>query len=87
MTSKRLAARRSWLADCGVKGKKPKTGVGPEHFGPPVAAVYPPVFVAGWVMGRERTGLPPARCVPWPHPTTATGQCQAINGIESRNSQ
>ena len=41
-------------ADCGVKGEKPKTGVGPEHFGPPVAEVYPPVLVAGWVMACGR---------------------------------
>ena len=69
------------IADCGVKGKKPKTGVGPEHFGPPVSAVYPPVLVAGWVMGCSRParedrragppeagkpGLLPVRCRPWP---------------------
>ena len=56
------------------------SGVGPEHFGPPVAAVYPPAWVAGWVMGCGRPGLPPVRCGPWPHPTAATGQCQALNG-------
>ena len=60
-------------------------GFGPEQFGPPVATVYPPVLVAGCVMGCGRPGLPPVRCGPWPHPTAATGQCQAINGIASGN--
>ena len=49
--------RKNWArnGDGGAEtgnGGASMSGVGPEHFGLPVAAVYPPVLVAGWVMGR-----------------------------------
>jgi hypothetical protein len=58
-------------AECGVKGKKPKTGVGLEHFGPPVAAVYPPVLVAGWGMPCGRPAKEARRAGRGCHPCDA----------------
>ena len=34
-----------------------------------------------WLHPFALLGLPPVRCGPWPQPTAAQGQCQAINGI------